>query len=321
MRACSRPASAPACAARVDELGEVGAAAEAVDQVELAGWSSGPRRWQRAQRTQRGNGATGTPTRDQGSSASRGSQGAERSARTCGPRTRCTSSSSRGSSIVSCRSGLQASMPRTMTLIPGRSTTAPTPAVVTRLLGRALPIRDGGVGAPRRVGRVTVALRRPRRRPTPARRRATGRCARAAAGSPVRPPGGCAVRSRGPRRRRLDLAGASHVGGELVPELPGGQRGAPVVPPVEAVLCHLPHSQCPRVVVQDPLCAGLDGVEQVLGGRPVQRDGVGCGVRQRRGRGVAQCGHEHRGQAPVECPITEGGGREPLDRIPNVAWS
>lgn len=36
-----------------------------------------------------------------------------------------------------------ASSPRTITLIPGRSTAAPTPAVVMNWLGRALPILVG----------------------------------------------------------------------------------------------------------------------------------------------------------------------------------
>ena len=40
------------------------------------------------------------------------------------------------------------SRPRTMTLIDGRSTVAPTPAVVMRWLGRACPIRVGALRCP-----------------------------------------------------------------------------------------------------------------------------------------------------------------------------
>jgi len=83
-----------------------------------------------------------------GSSFAAGSHGACRSApsgMTCGPSSRCTAASRRASSTGSWRSGFHASRPRTITLIDGSSTVAPTPAVVMRWRGHACPIR---VGAP-----------------------------------------------------------------------------------------------------------------------------------------------------------------------------
>ena len=84
------------------------------------------------QRIHRGNGVTGTPVRVSGSSLAFGSHGACRRALTCCPSTRCTASSRRGSSTGSWCSGFHASRPRTITLIDGKSTVAPTPVVVIR---------------------------------------------------------------------------------------------------------------------------------------------------------------------------------------------
>ena len=133
-------------AAGVDPLRQVGPAAPAVDELELA---------RRVERAEPVAARAANPPRERrdrharpgvhGSSRLRGSHGAARSARTCGPSTRCTSSSSRGSSIGSCRSGLHASRPRTMTLIDGRSTTAPTPGGRDEVAGPA-PADPAGSG-------------------------------------------------------------------------------------------------------------------------------------------------------------------------------
>ncbi len=114
------------------------ASTESEHQLELAGWVQGAEAVTGRAPQPPGERGDGYPVRVQASSESCGSQGAVRSAVTWGPRDALIFASRRGSVMVSARSRGQLSVPRTMTLMPGRSTMDPVPPVVTRWLGRAM---------------------------------------------------------------------------------------------------------------------------------------------------------------------------------------
>ena len=104
--------------------------------------SMASRRWQAGHRIHRGNVVTGNPDGGEGVVGRvriirRGSQfgDSQRGQSPAGP------GSGVGGSEIGRPRFPQASRPRTTTLIPGRSTTAPTPAANISWLGRALPIR------------------------------------------------------------------------------------------------------------------------------------------------------------------------------------
>ena len=131
----------------------------------------------------------------------------------------------------------QASSPRTTTLMPGRSTTAPTPAAVMSWLGRALPMRVGWrcvrahSSPPPSAGAVASKSQRGADDQLGSSRRSCSRTS----GSTSRRLIGALQRSHGRSSgRRSSPAAACSVG--LVAELSDGQGGALVQPAIQLLL-------------------------------------------------------------------------------------